>query len=183
MGVLFDLLAAPFALKKLREARALLENETPLKGDCGRLCGCACCKPDETGENGMLLFPFEDRFYQKPIEGFAYRLVEDARLFKGGKRLVCEGTCPREHRPLGCRVFPLRMRVVANSDGEGNHVIAEIDPRAWAVCPLPEEGGLRAMRQGFAEAVEKAGNLLCKNVYMLEAMLNEQHMLDETRRL
>ena len=28
----------------LRRAKALLENETPLKTDCGALCGAACCR-------------------------------------------------------------------------------------------------------------------------------------------
>jgi len=182
-GRLMEMLAAPFALKKLEAARAMLGDVTPLTRDCGRLCGAACCQPDETGDNGMLLMPFEERLYVKPIEGFPFRLVEDDRLFKGGKRLVCQGVCPREHRPLACRVFPLRMKVVTGGEDGGAHVEAEIDPRAWAVCPLPEEGGLRAVRAEFIRQVEAAGNLLCTNVYMLEALLNEQRMIDELRRL
>ena len=51
------------------------------------------------------------------------------------------------------------------------------------MCPLLEAGGLRAMSSGFADAVREAGALLCKDTYLLEAMLNEQRMLDETRRL
>ena len=183
MGKLMSALAAPFALRRLRAARALLAQETPLKADCGRLCGCACCQPDETGENGMLLFPFEDRLYRRPIEGFAFTMVDDDRLFKGGKRLICQGSCPREHRPLACRMFPLRMHLTVDDAQATAHVTAELDPRAWAICPLLEAGGLRAMRREFAQAVEAAGNLLCANVYMLEALDNEQRQLDETRRL
>jgi hypothetical protein len=177
-----DVLAAPRAVQKLTEARAMLADATPLRSDCGKLCGAACCLPDETGANGMLLFPFENRLYRKPIEGFAFRLADDDRLVKGGKRLICEGNCPREHRPLACRVFPLRMRVVTDEESQTTRVKAEIDPRAWAVCPLPERGDLRAMSGEFIEKVEAAGDLLCKNVYMLEAMLNEQRMIDEMKR-
>ncbi|HNW86746.1 MAG TPA: hypothetical protein PLP25_04545 [Candidatus Limiplasma sp.] len=183
MGVLFDLLAAPFVVRKLQQARILLETVTPLKTDCGRLCDGACCKADETGENGMLLFPFEERFYQKPVEGFAFRLTEDDGIHKNGKRLICEGHCPREHRPLACRIFPLRIRVLSEQGGNVNRAVAELDPRAWAVCPLLEEGGLRAMSRDFIKAVEEVGALFCKNVYLLEALLNEQKFIDDSRRL
>ena len=181
MGIALKILAAPGALRTLRAARSLLESQTPLKTDCGRLCGHACCQPDETGENGMLLYPYEEQLYRKPIEGFPFRLEPDDRLHKGGMRLICEGRCPREHRPLACRIFPLRMRV---TDVEGHtQVTAELDPRAWAVCPLPEEGGLRAMRQDFVAAVEQAGKRMCESTVLLMALLKEQQELDDTRKL
>ena len=94
MPVIMKLLSRRGALRALENARAALGDATPLKRDCGRLCGAACCQPDETGLNGMLLFPFEETYYRRPIEGFPFRLVDDDTLFKGGKRLVCEGTCP-----------------------------------------------------------------------------------------
>lgn len=71
MAFIMNALGRRGALKALEAARGALETLTPLKRDCGRLCGGACCQPDETGENGMLLFPFEDSYYAKPIEGFA----------------------------------------------------------------------------------------------------------------
>lgn len=183
MSFVMDALAAPGVVRKLREARALLNTVTPLRSDCGRLCGGACCKADETGENGMLLYPFEERLYQKPIEDFPFRLAPDDRLVKGGWRLVCEGVCPREHRPLACRIFPLRISVTVDRKTREECVKAELDPRAWAVCPLPEEGGLRAVRADFITAVEQAGTLMYRNTYLLEAILNEQRMVEEMRRL
>ena len=33
----------------------ILENETPLNFDCGKICKNKCCKGDEN--TGMLLFP------------------------------------------------------------------------------------------------------------------------------
>ena len=185
MAVIMNMLAKPGAVKALEEARALLKDLTPLKINCGRLCGGACCQPspDDDGENGMLLFPFEDSFYEQPIEGMPYHLADDDTLFKGGKRFVCEGKCAREHRPLACRIFPLRMRVEVNEETEETRVKAEIDPRAWCVCPLLEQGGLRAMSQDFVKAVEAAGEVLVQNIYMLEALHNEQLLLDEMRRL
>lgn len=183
MGFFLDRIMGPRTLKTVLAARERLAQETPLVRDCGRLCEAACCQADETGQNGMLLYPFEHKLYEKPIEGFSYTLHRDDALFRGGYRLVCEGACPREHRPLACRMFPLRVRL-ALDEGTGETACeAEPDPRAWAVCPLLEAGGLRAMRSGFADAVREAGALLCKDTYLLEAMLNEQRMLDETRRL
>ena len=181
MAIILNALAKPGAVKILEAARGEVETLTPLKINCGKLCGGACCEPDETGENGMLLFPFEEAFYKEPIEGFPFHLAEDDTLFKGGKRFVCEGKCKREHRPLACRIFPLRIRV-EEKDGE-TVAKAEIDPRAWCVCPILEKGGMRAMSQDFIAAVERAGNHLTKNVYMLEALLNEQRMIDEMRTL
>ena len=37
------------------------DDTTPLYGDCGKLCGKACCESDETDEDetGMYLFPGE----------------------------------------------------------------------------------------------------------------------------
>ncbi len=183
MPILMSLIARPAALRVLRQARETLADITPLKSNCGRLCGGACCQSDDTGENGMLLFPFEEEFYKKPVEGFAFHLADDDTLFRGGKRLVCEGDCLREHRPLACRMFPLRIRLLGDELGERTQVLAELDPRAWCCCPLLEQGGLRAMSADFIGAVQRAGEALIGNVYMLEALHNEQRLLDEMRRL
>lgn len=170
----------PAPVDILKEARELLRDLTPLKTNCGRICGGACCQPDpeEEGENGMLLFPHEAELYQNEIEGFPFHLADDDTLYEGGKRLVCEGKCVREHRPLACRIFPLRMSVKA--DG---HVEAEIDPRAWWICPLCEQGGLRAMSGAFVEAVKQAGEKLCEDPQLRAALVREQQMIDETRHL
>ena len=167
-------------LETLVAARELLRDLTPLKTNCGRICGGACCQPDpeEEGENGMLLLPGEEKYYLAPIEGFPFRLIDDDTLFEGGKRFVCEGKCVREHRPLACRIFPLRMSV--KKDGQ---VEAEIDPRAWWICPLCEQGGLRAMSGAFVEAVKQAGEKLCEDPQLRAALVREQQMIDETRHL
>lgn len=167
-------------LETVCAARELLEQLTPLKGNCGRLCGGACCQPDpeEEGENGMLLFPQEEELYKEAIEGFPFHLADDGTLFEGGKRLICEGKCVREHRPLACRIFPLRMALQADGSVE-----AEIDPRAWWICPLPERGGLRAMSGEFVQAVKRAGELLCRNDNLRSVLAREQQLLDETRHL
>lgn len=183
MSFFLSLIARPAAVRALREAYAILGDLTPLKSDCGRLCDAACCQSDETGENGMLLFPYEEWFYRKPMEGFPFHLVRDDSLYQGGWRLVCRGSCPREARPLACRLFPLRIRLETADQGAHTEAIPEIDPRAWLCCPLPEQGGLRALRQDFVEAVGRAGLRLIQNDDLLEALYNEQRLIDEMRRL
>ena len=75
------------------------------------------------------------------------------------------------------------MRLDANEAQGTASVTAELEPRAWALCPLPEQGGLRAMNATFIGAVEAAGTLLSRNTTLLEAMLAEQATVDELRRL
>ena len=157
----------------LKAAMEALGDLTPLKTNCGKYCGGACCEPDETGDNGMLLFPGEEENYREPIEGMPFRLLDDDTLFEGGKRFVCEGKCVRNRRPLACRLFPLRIHP---STGK-----AEPDPRAWAVCPLLERGGMRGMSQDFVCAVERAGEALLQCEEIRRVLEDEQRMLDETR--
>ena len=89
----------------LARARALLADITPLKDDCGRVCGHACCAPDEDGQGGMLLFPGEEIFYSPLPNGFL--LSPDASVVPNGRLLTCAGECARKDRPLACRLFPL----------------------------------------------------------------------------
>ena len=74
-------------LPALWEARAMLENLTPLKSDCGKRCGHACCQSPAGEERGMLLFPGEAEYY-RDREG--YRLLDGviARLLDMGKTIL-----------------------------------------------------------------------------------------------
>jgi hypothetical protein len=47
----------------LKKARELLADVTPLKTDCGKVCGAKCCRSLEDEETGMLLFPGEEEAY------------------------------------------------------------------------------------------------------------------------
>ena len=154
----------------LREARDILAEVTPLKTDCGRVCGARCCRSLEGEETGMLLFPGEEAYYAgKP----GWKL----RRTGGGMLLVCPGSCAREERPLACRIFPL-LPVIR--DGE---VKVAADLRARAVCPLLKQG-IRGMDPAFAEAVREAGIILAKtgtNRTFLERLTEEQDELKSLR--
>jgi hypothetical protein len=155
----------------LRKARELLENVTPLKTDCGKVCGGRCCRPLETEETGMLLFPGEEELYR---EKAGWKLRETA----AGVLAVCPGNCERSERPLACRIFPL-LPVIR--DGA---VKVAADQRAGAVCPLLKQG-IRGMDPAFKEAVRDAGRILVKapeERVFLEMLTGEQDELKALRK-
>ena len=152
-------------------AREKLKNVTPLKRDCGRVCGARCCRPLEGEETGMLLFPGEAEAYDGKA-GFEVR--KTAR----GDLLICSGICDREDRPLSCRLFPL-LPVI----GDDGKVRAVTDLRAKAVCPLARQGK-SAMDPAFADAVCEAGEILAaedEQAVFLEMLEEEQSELKELR--
>ena len=154
----------------LRKAREILEKVTPLKTDCGRVCGARCCRSLEGEETGMLLFPGEEACYAgKP----GWKL----RKTSAGTLLICPGHCARDERPLACRIFPL-LPVIR--DGE---VKVAADQRARAVCPLLKQG-IRGMDPAFAEAVREAGKILAEDAAQrtfIERMTEEQDELKSLR--
>lgn len=142
------------AISAVLAARELLDHLTPLKTDCGRLCGAACCQGDEN--TGMLLFPEEETLY----EGCAFADVLPLDYSLGGMQahlLVCRGRCEREMRPLACRLFPLFLKF--KEDGVTK---LRIDMRAKAVCPLTDYG-IRSLDPDFKQAARKAYDLLLED--------------------
>ena len=112
----------------LRRAYALLEDSTPLKYDCGKLCGGACCKADTVSSEtvgGMSLLPYEDTLIGG-CEGFDVKDIAD------GKVLICSGKCERMFRPFACRIFPYYARI----DEKTGSISLRLDPRSVNVCPI-----------------------------------------------
>ena len=149
----------------LEQARAMLENITPMNRDCGRICGAACCQPDEDGRGGVFLFPGEEE-----LVGGEWATV--TRLENGsGLMLACDGTCERAKRPLGCMIFPLTPEI----DGEGR-VSMRFDVRARPLCPLLRNG-LMGLRVDFRETAEQAMRLIASDPEGL-AFLREWEALE-----
>lgn len=135
------------ALEAVLACRELLRDVTPLKTDCGRVCGGACCQGDEEGRGGMLLFPAEEACYATLPNDFAIQW--DDSVMPGLRLLTCSGVCDRSMRPLSCRIFPM----LPSPKG------AKMDRRAWAVCPLMEYGR-RGLNPDFVDRVNQAGRIL-----------------------
>ena len=153
----------------LDQCRRLLETVTPLPGDCGAFCGCACCRSLPGEDTGMLLFPGEAEAYAGS-PGWRIMATE------AGPAVLCPGVCDRTQRPLSCRLFPLLP--VLRSGG----VRVAMDARARAVCPLADSGP-SGLRPEFVEAVRACGQLLAEDESQrpfLETLTRQQ---DELRAL
>ena len=160
------------SMSLIEAARRKLETLTPLKTDCGRLCGARCCASLEGEETGMLLFPGEEDFYEDQ-EGW--------RIVPAGKELllICPGECDRAERPLACRVFPLMPCI--REDGS---IAVRTDERARVVCPLARQGK-RGMDPVFADAVREIGEALVgdpRQCVFLQRLADEQTELKELRK-
>lgn len=150
-------------------AREKLKNVTPLKRDCGRVCGAACCRPLEGEETGMLLFPGETEAYEGRED---WKIRRTAR----GNMVVCPGRCDREDRPLSCRLFPLLPLI-----GDDGKIRVVTDLRARAVCPLARQGK-NALDPAFVDAVREAGELLAQSeeqALFLDVLEQEQAEIAE----
>ena len=90
-------------LECVLRARELMENITPLKTDCGKCCGAACCQSDEDGQGGMVLFPGEEALCGELPEGMQLTNYDD--ILPGLQLLTCDGTCDRHLRPLSFPQF------------------------------------------------------------------------------
>lgn len=134
----------------LEKARKNLETITPLVKDCGSLCAGACCQPNEDNSNGMLLFPGEEKYYA----GKNWCRIDSTPQ---GELLICNGTCPRNERPLACRIFPLIP--VISDDGQ---IKIEMDPRAKGTCPLVKHG-IMGLRSDFVAVLKETMEALAEN--------------------
>ena len=133
--------------KTLKKVYKILDNVTPLKEDCGKLCSGECCKGDI--DTGMLLFPGEEKFFEGN-SNFEIKKTSD-----GKNILVCSGRCDRKLRPVSCRIFPL-FPVLA----DGRIYVLD-DPRARGICPLLYDE--MKLSKKFERRVAKAGKLLAEN--------------------
>ena len=155
----------------LRRAYALLENVTPLKYDCGSLCGGACCKSDTVNaetEGGMQLLPYEDVLIGG-FEGFEVKDTDD------GKVLICGGSCERIFRPFMCRIFPY----YASIDKESGRICLRIDPRSANVCPIATKKRLTRHSVYFHRSAVRAVRLLMKDEDFKKEFIKTSEFCDE----
>lgn len=122
----------------------ILGDLTPLRADCGVLCGGACCKGD--AHTGMRLFPHEQT-------SLAVEQLPD-----GGRLAVCDGHCDRNERPLACRIFPFFPTI----DDRGR-IFVETDDRAARLCPLLSHSDEIVFDPRFFKAVKRVGKRLAKD--------------------
>ncbi len=134
-------------------------DTTPLFGDCGTLCGKACCESDDCqdDETGMYLFPGEKGLFANQPN---FKIVPSEFTYGTGKVadiVICKGPCARDLRPLSCRIFPLIPYFRTNT---GLKIIQ--DPRAKHLCPLAQKSAFLYLDPAFIRKTEKTFRLLTR---------------------
>ncbi len=132
--------------KIIEKCYDILRRETPLRFDCGKLCGGFCCKGDEN--TGMILFAGEEKFLDPSI-----KIKEN----DGVKYAVCNGSCNRNKRPLSCRIYPLFPYI--KEKNEKKYIEVGLDFRAK--CPLTSCE--YKFNRRFVKTVGRAGKYLLLN--------------------
>ncbi|MGI6491498.1 MAG: hypothetical protein ACOX0T_03630 [Pelotomaculum sp.] len=128
---------------------SLLEDVTPLAGDCGKLCGSVCCSEWEQGV-GMYLLPGEECMFTKQESWLTWQehSTEEYEFCPSwtGKVyfIICNGACPRDKRPFACRTFP----VVPYLNPAGG-LEMRFDQAAALLCPLVKSGDLGLLERRF----------------------------------
>lgn len=137
----------------------IMGDLTPLKADCGKLCGGACCKGDDN--TGMRLFPFEES--ELPV-----------KTLENGVRLVlCNGNCDRTKRPLACRIFPFFPTV----DDRGR-IFVELDFRGARLCPMITHSDEIIFDKRFFKVLKKVGTILTKDETCLKFLKEATDEID-----
>lgn len=139
----------------MEEALKLLENVTPLKNDCGKLCGAACCFDESDAGGQVWLFPAEELIAHEWAETL------HSKMPVTGKEVLsirCRSMCSRSLRPFLCRIFPL-VPFYSHKRGEWD---VRMDRRAWMLCPLAGSG-IRGLNPDFINAARESVRLLSED--------------------
>jgi hypothetical protein len=150
-------------------AYRLLDRVSPVSGDCGRLCGNACCCAGEAdaaaqGFNlGIYLLPGEDKLFKKEDALFEWSVskAEDGDFpdsWRGNVYFVrCKTPplCQRDMRPLQCRFFPLAPHLLA--DGSLRLIL-------FPMKHLPYDCPLISQRRPLSEAFIRASYTVCRRL-------------------
>lgn len=138
--------------ERMERAYATIGDLTPMHGDCGALCGAACCAVDADGQGGVCLLEPEAEVLRSVTWG---KIEHEAQM--NAPMLMCTGKCEREARPFLCRIFPLCPVM-----GKNGKWTVRMDARARAVCPL-SQSGLNGLDPEFVRACAKAVRILAEN--------------------
>lgn len=154
----------------------LFDTTTPVKVDCGQLCGNACCRGEDSG---MLLFPGEEEVYRLLNPDWIRIEKTDFKYnFEGKTHTVpiafCKGECDRYQRPLACRIFPLTPYM-----GRNGKITVIVDPRGKGVCPMAKAFYLEDFDGQFVKNIEKAFKLLSKNKQIKAFLAEYSDYIDE----
>ncbi|MDR2296491.1 MAG: hypothetical protein LBD95_06790 [Clostridiales Family XIII bacterium] len=150
--------------RSFEAAYRLLDRVSPIDGDCGLLCGSACCCAGEaevTAQGfklGIYLLPGEEKLLLSEDRGDSFEWsaskAEEGDFPDSWRghvyfiRCKTPPLCQRELRPLQCRFFPLAPHLLA--DGRLRLIRFPMDRRLPYTCPLLSEN--RPLSEAFIRA-------------------------------
>lgn len=158
---------------------ALLNDVTPLKTNCGELCGAICCTEWDEGV-GMYLLPGEEVMFSGEEEWADWEELdtEDYEFCPSWsgkvKFLRCKGYCQREKRPLACRIFPLMPYLTKDGTLE-----LRWDKELGRICPLVQAGDLNVLDKKFISRVKQVYMLLLEEPLIREDIEWQSRNLDD----
>ena len=164
----------------LLKAYTRLENVTPLKYDCGSLCGSLCCNNNgKDGETlGMWLLPYEKELLEAltkddPTTNFTFGKAED-----GTETVFCSGMCDRRFRPFACRIYPFYAKLINDETGR-IRIKVKVDPRARFSCPIAMKDSYLRPSIEFVSTVKSAVRELLKDEIIKKDLISTSEFLSE----
>lgn len=164
----------------LLRAYTFLENVTPLRYDCGTLCGSLCCKNNaENGETlGMWLLPFEKELLTALDEDGDRKHYTFEKAKDGTETVSCDGCCSRAFRPFACRIYPFYAHIGKKADGRMKITIKR-DPRARLSCPIAMKTSYLRPTVEFVTAAKAAIRELMKDEIIAKDIVEISDFLSE----
>ncbi len=175
----------------------LLDRVSPIDGDCGSLCGAACCtcsyEPEDIGfiaegdENadkymGIYLLPGEEKIHERKdspwidwgfIKAEEYEFPESWHGRVSFIQCKTAPRCPRKCRPIQCRTFPLSPYFDSNGVF---HIIISVDDLPYS-CPLIEER--MELKDEFIQATYTAWKHLIRDPLIADLVEMDSEIIDE----
>ena len=154
-------------------------SSTPLKTNCGELCGSACCRPGKHEDLGMYLYPGEEAMFTRREDWLAWEEHNPADYnfpasWKGPVYFVrCNGVCPREMRPLACRFFPLAPHL--HRDGK-LYLIYETLELPYQ-CPLITASN--PLDPGFISIMQQTWQIMLTDQRIRDLVEEDSHQREE----
>ncbi len=155
----------------IKEAYLILNKETPLKHDCGKLCNSLCCRDNGEGL-GMWLLPDEKELLKK------YNTYTFHESCDGTETVVCNGKCNRNMRPFACRIYPYYPSLKMSEDGYIDIQI-KVDPRARLTCPIARYNSKYRANIFFLSNLKHSVRVLLKSPEITKELFEINDFLSE----
>ena len=141
----------------------LLDRHPLALADCGELCGkiCCCYKFPQDEEDGMELIPGEEAVFPidsnwlqfRLLTGEAYEYPPEWGSDSGCLQVRCTAPCPRDKRPVNCRLFPFQVCSI-----RGQYYLILTGSGLGYSCPLVVRPDL--VNPDFVDCARQAAKLL-----------------------